>query len=105
MQDRLSLLSAPRGRLLLLARCFPGRRRRRSARRGIHLVTHRSAAALQTAPPDQYSRAPHTPPIERLEWDRPVFLPTLLLLWRRLARSTPGLPPRRCGRMDPRAKE
>ena len=50
-------------------------------------------------------RGPHTPPIGRRESDRPR-------LWRgarsprpQSDRWTPRTPPRRCGRMDPRARE
>ena len=86
-------------------RCFPALRPRRCAHRGIHPPELRSTAARRTARPGRCLRGPHTPPIERRESDRPGLWPGPWSPRPPSDRWTPGPPPRRCGRMDPRARE
>ena len=104
MWDRLPPPSAPPGPTVPSVRCVRELRPRRYAHRGIHPPELRSTAALQTAQPGRCLRGPHTPPIGRRESDRLALLPRPLSPWPPSDRWTPGPPPRRCGRMDPRAK-
>src|SRR5262245_60967501 len=105
MWDRLLQLSANLAPTLPSVRCFPELGLRRYAHKGIHPPELRLTAALRTAQPDRCLRAPHTRPIERRERDRAGLLSERLSPWPRSDRWTPGPPPRRRGRMDPRAKE
>src|SRR5262245_29279833 len=105
MRDRLPPPSAPLALTAPSVRCFPALRPQKYGHREIHHPELRLTAALPTAQPDRWLRGPRMPPIERREWDLLELLPMRLSPWPRSDRWTPGLPPRRCGRMDRRAKE